>query len=119
MDIIKDVSVDMFEVADGNEQTVKSSFFFFKNAECHIDVLGIDEDDNSHFVQIKWCSKLFNSQKINIRNESYFCKYCHNGFGTQELFNEHYDKGCTEVEGQQIEMPTTDEKLNLNITLRS
>ena len=49
MDIIKDVSVDMFEVADGNEQTVKS-ICFFKNAACHIDVLGIDEDDNSHFV---------------------------------------------------------------------
>ena len=114
----QNVSVDMFEVADGNEQTVKSRFYF-KNAECHIDVVGIDEDDNSHFVYLKWCSKLFNSQKINIRNESYFCKYCHNGFGTQELFNEHYDMGCTEVEGQQTEMPTTDEKLNLNITLRS
>ena len=46
-----------------------------------------------------------------IRNKSYFCKYCHTGFGTQELLNKHYEKGCMEVEGQQIEMPTPDEKL--------
>ena len=62
-------------------------------------------------MYIKCCSRLLNSQKNKFCCKSYFCKYCHNGFGTQELFNEHYDKGCTEVEGQQIEMPTTDEKL--------
>ena len=30
-------------------------------------------------MYIKWCSNLFNSQKSKFRNESYFCKYCHNG----------------------------------------
>ena len=74
-------------------------------------MLRIDKGDNSHDVKIKTCSRLLNSQKSKFRNQSYFCKYCHNGFGTQELFNKHYDKGCMEVEGQHIEMPTQDETL--------
>ena len=49
------------------------------------------------------------TKNVKFRSKSYFCKYCHNGFGTQEWFNKHYDKGCMEVEGQQIEMPTQDE----------
>ena len=63
------------------------------------------------YIYIKCCSRLLNPQKGKFRNKSYFCKYCHNGFGTQELFNKHYDKGCMEVEGHQIEMPTQDEIL--------
>ena len=69
-------------------------------------MLRIDEDDNSHYVYIKCCKQTFTfTKKSKFRNKSYFCKYCHNGFGTQEVFNKHYDKGCMEVEGQQIEMP--------------
>ena len=51
----QNVSVNMFEVDDENEQTVISRIFFKKkkDAECHIDVLRIDEDDNSHHVYIK------------------------------------------------------------------
>ena len=74
-------------------------------------LLRIDEDDISHYVYVKDSSRLLNSQKSKFRNKSYFCKYCHNGFGTQELLNKHYEKGCMEVEGQQIEMPTPDETL--------
>ena len=48
-------------------------------------------------------------KKSKFHDKSYFCKYCHNGFGSQGLLNQHYDKGCMEVEGQQKEMPTTDE----------
>ena len=105
------VSVNVFEVDDEQEQIVISRKLKNKDAKCHVDLLRIDEDDSSHYVYIKDCSRLFNSQKSKFRNKSYFCKYCHNGFGTQELLNKHYEKGCMEVEGQQIEMPTPDEKL--------
>ena len=77
-------------------------------------MLRIDEDDIRRYVYVKDCSRLLNSQKKSkFHDKSYFCKYCHNGFGSQGLLNKHYDKGCMEVEGQQIEMPTTDEKLKL------
>ena len=101
----------MFEVDDEQEQIVIGRKLKNKGAKCHIDLLRIDEDDISHYVYIKDCSRLLNSQKSKFRNKSYFCKYCHTGFGTQELLNKHYEKGCMEVEGQQIEMPTPDEKL--------
>ena len=101
----------MFEVDDEQEQIVIGRKLKNKDAKCHIDLLRIDEDDISHYVYVKDCSRLLNSQKSKFRNKSYFCKYCHNGFGTQELLNKHYEKGCMEVEGQQIEMPTPDEKL--------
>ena len=105
------VSDNVFEVDDEQEQIVISRKLKNKDAKCHVDLLRIGEDDSSHYVYIKDCSRLLNSQKSKFRNKSYFCKYCHNGFGTQELLNKHYEKGCMEVEGQQIEMPTPDEKL--------
>ena len=106
-----DVSVNVFEVDEEQEQIVIGRKLKNKDAKCHIDLLRIDEDDISHYVYVKDCSRLLNSQKSKFRNKSYFCKYCHTGFGTQELLNKHYEKGCMEVEGQQIEMPTPDEKL--------
>ena len=107
----QNVSVNVFEVDDEQEQIVIGRKLKNKDAKCHIDLLRIDEDDISHYVYVKDCSRLLNSQKSKFRNKSYFCKYCHTGFGTQELLNKHYEKGCMEVEGQQIEMPTPDEKL--------
>ena len=105
------VSVNVFEVDDERERIVIGRKLKNKDATCHIDLLGIDEDDISNYVYVKDCRRLLNSQKSKFRNKSYFCKYCHTGFGTQDLLNKHYEKGCMEVEGQQIEMPTPDENL--------
>ena len=63
------------------------------------------------YCKCKRLQQTLNSQTSKFQNKSYFCKYCHNGFGSQELLNKHCDKGCMEIEGQQIEMPTPDEKL--------
>ena len=40
----------MFEVDDENGQTIISRKLLKEDAECHIDALRIDEDDNSHYV---------------------------------------------------------------------
>ena len=87
----QNASVNMFEVDDENEQTVRSRKLKNEDAKCHVDLLRIDEDDISHYVYVKDCSRLLKLQKSKFRNKSYFCKYCHNGFGTQEWFNKHYD----------------------------
>ena len=73
------VSVNVFEVDDEQEQIVIGRKLKNKDAKCHIDLLRIDEDDISHYVYVKDCSRLLNSQKSKFRNKSYFCKYCHNG----------------------------------------
>ena len=59
------------------------------------------------------CSRLQNSQKSEFHNRSYFNKCCNNCFGTKALVNKQHEKGCMEVEGQQVEMPTPDEELKL------
>ena len=53
----------MFEVDDEQEQIVISIKLKNKDAKCHVDFLRIDEDDSSHFVYEKDCSRLLNSQK--------------------------------------------------------
>ena len=105
------VSVNVFEVDDEQEQIVISRKLQNKDAKCHVDSLRIDQDDISHYVCVKDCSRLLDSQKSKFHSKSYFCQYCRNGVGSQELLNKHCGKGCMEVEGQQIEMPTPDEKL--------
>ena len=81
------VSVNVFEVDDEQEQIVISRKLKNKDAKCHIDLLRVDEDDSSHFVYVKDCSRLLHSQKSKFHNKSYFCKYCQNGFGSQESLN--------------------------------
>ena len=53
----------MFEVDDEQEQLVIGRKLKNKDAKCHIDLLRIDQDDISHHVYVKDCSRLLNSQK--------------------------------------------------------
>ena len=65
----------MFEVDDEQEQIVIGRKLKNKDAKCHVDVLRIDEDDISHYVYVKDCSRLLNSQKSKFRNKSYFVMF--------------------------------------------
>ena len=56
----------MFEVDDEQEQIVIGRKLKNKDAQCHMDLLRIDEDDISHYVYVKDCSRLLNSQKVNF-----------------------------------------------------
>ena len=59
----QNVSVNMFEVDDENEQTVISrKLLKKKDAECHTDVLRIDEVDNGHYI-FKMLSQTFKLTK--------------------------------------------------------
>ena len=107
----KDVSINVFEIDDETNDVVISRKLNNKDATFHIDLSRVDEDDISHYVYIKHMSRLLNCQKSKFHNASFFCKYCHNGFGTPELLNKHYKNGCMEVEGQQIVMPEPHEKM--------
>ena len=79
------VSVNVFEVDDEQEQILIGRKLKNKDAKCHIDLFRMNEDEISHYVYVKDCSGLLNSQKSKFQNEPDFCKYCHNGFGSQEL----------------------------------
>ena len=47
------VSVNVFEVDDEQEQIVIGRKLKNKDAQCHIDLLRIDEDEISHYVYVK------------------------------------------------------------------
>ena len=57
------VSVNVFEVQDEQEQIVVSRNLKNKDAKCHVDLLRICEDAISHYVYVKDCSRLLKSQK--------------------------------------------------------
>ena len=105
------VSINVFVIDEVKEQIVKHRALKNKDASCHIDLLRIDVGGASHYAYIKHMSRLINSQKSKFCSASFFCKYCQTGFGTPELLKKHYDKGCMEVEGQQIKMPKPEEKM--------
>ena len=56
----------MFEVDDEQEQIVIGRKLKDKDAKCHVDLLRIDEDDISHYVYVKDCSRLFKFTKKQI-----------------------------------------------------
>ena len=53
----------MFEVDDEQEQIVIGRKLKNKDAQCHIDLLRIDEDDISHYVNVKKDSQTFKLTK--------------------------------------------------------
>ena len=78
----------------------------------------VDDGDSSHYALIKHISRLINSQKRKHDGKWYFCKYCNHGFSTEKLLNEHNEKGCMGVEGQQKVMPKTHEKMSFKHHLK-
>ena len=50
--------------------------------------------------------------QTNKHNEKlHHCFHCKHGFKSKELLDEHTEKGCMVVEGQQIEMPDVSETM--------
>ena len=48
---------------------------------------------------------MYSSKTNKHKAKVYHCFHCRHGFQSQELLDEHNEKGCMAVEGQQIEMP--------------
>ena len=77
-----------------------------ERAEHQISLLKLEDGDNYHYVYIKDYNRLIGSQTNKTNSKKYHCVHCRHGFLTQNLLDEHNEKGCMAVEGQQIEMPT-------------
>ena len=52
-ELSQNVSVNMLEVDEEQEQRVISRKLQNKDAKCHVGLLRIDEDDSSHYVYVK------------------------------------------------------------------
>ena len=72
--------------------------------ECHVDLLLLKKEFNSHFVLVKNFSRLASSQVVSNGHERFFCKSCLNSFRRVEKLEEH-KKICGEFEPTKIEVP--------------
>ena len=72
--------------------------------ECHVNLLLLNKEFNSHFVLVKNFSRLLSSQVVRNGHERFFCKSCPNSFRRVEKLEEH-KKICGEFEPTKIEVP--------------
>lgn len=71
---------------------------------CHINLLLIQSEDNSHYVLIKNINR-FLSYIQNNHNTLYYCVHCLHGFTQQKLLDNHIDY-CQSHDSQKIELPS-------------
>ena len=74
------------------------------NAKHHINLIKLQDGDDSHYVYVKDTSRLVGSQTNKMKAKKHHCKHCLHGFTTQELLKKHEDKECMAVEGQEVVM---------------
>ena len=104
------VSVNVYYV---NPEEGKQSILLYRKSKAQkathqISLLKLQDGDDYHFVCIKDYNRLMGSQTSKDKSKKYHCFHCQHGFQSEQLLNQHNEKGCMAVEGQQIEMPSED-----------
>ena len=79
---------------------------------CHINLLRLDDENESHYVLIKEYSRLMGNQTNKNGHKLFHCRFCQKGFNQEKLLNAHLLKGCMANEVQSIKMPEEKEKMN-------
>ena len=80
-----------------------------ERATHQISLLKLEDGDDYHYVYIKDYNRLIGSQTNKHKAKLHHCFHCRHGFQSKELLDEHNEKGCMAVEGQQIEMPSSED----------
>ena len=88
-----------------NEHTITDRITKVQNAEYEIHLLMIEQENNHHYVLIKYLSKLVGCQYNKHKAKKQICPHCLKGFQSIDTLNKHIDHGCLAIEGQRIEMP--------------
>ena len=115
-----DVDIDTFEENNGGKIAVnvyfldpeegKQSILLYRQSKVskathQVSLLKLEDGDDYHYVFIKDYDKIIGSQTNKMKAKKHHCVHCQHGFLTKELLDEHVEKGCMAVEGQQIQMP--------------
>ena len=119
-----DVDIDTFEENNGGKVAVnvyfldpeegKQSILLYRQSKVskathQVSLLKLEDGDDYHCVFIKDYDKIIGSQTNKMKAKKHHCFHCQHGFLTKELLDEHVEKGCMAVEGQQIQMPKEDD----------
>ena len=76
-----------------------------------INLLKLEEGNKSHYVYIKNYDRLIGCQTSKKKAQKHHCFHCGHGFQSEDLLEEHIEKGCMAVEGQTVEMPDESETM--------
>ena len=60
-----------------------------KDAEHHVNLLMISDDEKSHYVWIKNFSRLVSSQTSKHKEKKWYCYHCLQRFGRKDLLDKH------------------------------
>ena len=119
-----DVDIDTFEENNGGKIAVnvyfldpeegKQSILLYRQSKVskathQVSLLKLEDGDDYHYVFIKDYDKIIGSQTNKMKAKKHHCFHCQHGFLTKELLDEHVEKGCMAVEGQQIQMPSEED----------
>ena len=119
-----DVDIDTFEENNGGKVAVfvyfldpeegKQSILLYRQSKVskathQVSLLKLEDGDDYHYVFIKDYDKIIGSQTNKMKAKKHHCFHCQHGFLTKELLDEHVEKGCMAVEGQQIQMPNEED----------
>ncbi|XP_069103879.1 uncharacterized protein [Argopecten irradians] len=72
----------------------------------HVNLLFLREDEKSHYCLIRDLNS-FLSRTKKVRNKTYFCQYCLQGFVREDLLDKHVEN-CARHDPQCIEFPEND-----------
>ena len=119
-----DVDIDTFEENNGGKIAVnvyfldpeegKQSILLYRQSKVskashQVSLLKLKDGDDYNYVFIKDYDKIIGSQTNKMKAKKHHYFHCQHGFLTKELLDEHVEKGCMAVEGQQIQMPKEDD----------
>ena len=115
------ISINVYAL---DEEEDKQSVILYRKTEVpkathHINLIKLQDKDNYHYVYVKDYDKLVSRSQTNKKkSKKYHCRHCLHGFMSEELLNNHVERGCLAVEGQKIEMPDPN-KPNFHIKFRN
>ena len=106
------ISVNVYGIdPKGTNSIVVDRITKITNPSCHVNLLLLEEDDNSHYVLIKDYSRLMGAQTNKHREKLFRCRYCQHGFNKESLLTNHLLNGCMANEVQQTVMPKENETM--------
>ena len=105
------INVYFIDPEEGKESILLFRKTKAERAEHQISLLKLEDGDDYHYVFIKDYDRPIGSQTNKHAEKIHHCFHCKHGFKSKELLNNHSEKGCMAVEGQQIEMPSPDDTM--------
>ena len=113
---LNDISINVFSFEqdkdDKNKYVIYTRVISKMKCDKHVNLLLIENADQTHYVWIKNMSALLNGQYNNHSHKLFYCLRCVNGFSSEEKLNNHI-KYCEDHDYIKTKLPKADGKSNI------